>query len=34
MKKKGDTLELKADDDLYGEFLVHELNLRFWAWCV
>lgn len=29
MKNRGDTLELKTDDGLYGEFLIHELTLKF-----
>jgi hypothetical protein len=29
MKNKGDTLELKTNDGMYGEFLVHELTYRF-----
>jgi hypothetical protein len=29
MKNRGDTLELKTDDGLYGELLVQELSLRF-----
>lgn len=29
MKNRGDTLELKTDDGLYGEFLVHKLILKF-----
>lgn len=29
MKNRGDTLELKTDDGLYGEFLVYKLTLKF-----